>query len=348
MKYQNLYSETTGKQPAASAVDVGEIWVNIKDSLLGTKDSSGNIVPFAQLTADERTKLRDIDLSKYVPTSGTISKSTMDKATAASASFTINDSTASVIELSSSTDLTATITASKTTGYKATTVIVKKPIGKTCTLTFSGIDSWIGDSPTFTGTSTKIEYLILRVETNPNLNTATVLVNTQYPPVSITSWGSITGTLSNQTDLNTALANKADSSTVATLTTTVASKADSSIVSTLSSKVDTLSDTVDGKADSSTVTALSKTVDGKADSSTVTTLSGKVDTLSDTVDGKADASTVTTLSSTVSTLSTTVASKANSSDLTAAITRIAALEAKLANVTNADGTLSIAQTVNIT
>lgn len=469
MKYQNLYSETTGKQPAASAVEVGEIWINIKDFLLGTKDSSGNIIPFAQLTATERTKLRDIDLSKYVPTSGTISKSTMDKATAASASFTINDSTASVIELSSSANLTATITASKTTGYKATTVIVKKPIGNTCTLTFSGIDSWIGDSPTFTGTSTKIEYLILRVETNPNLNTATVLVNTQYPISTVTSWGSITGTLSNQTDLKNALANKADSSTVTalaktvdgkadsstvtelsdtvsalsdtvdtkadastvtTLSNTVAGKADSSTVSTLSSKVATLDTTVAGKADSSTVTALTKTVDGKADSTTVTTLSDKVSTLSTTVEGKADSSTVTALSktvankadsttvstlsskvstlsdtvdtlsdtvdtkadsSTVTTLSNTVASKADSSTVTAlsktvdgkantsdvtslqttlqadidtralkkdlesavtslnaAITRITALETKLVNVTNADGTLSIAQTIDIT
>lgn len=290
MKYQNLYSETTGKQPSASAVEIGEIWVNIKDSILGTKNSSGAIVPFAQLTKAERTKLQNINLSKYIPTSGTISKSTMEKATAASTSFTINDSSASVIELTSANNLTATITVNKTTGYKVTTVVVKKPIGKTVALTFSGVDSWISDTPVFSGTSTKIEYLILQFATNANWNCATVIVNTQNPITATVAWGSITGTLTDQADLKTALGNKADSSTV---------------------------------------TALTKTVNAKANSADVTKIQTTLQTDIDTRALKKDLESAVT-------------------SLNKAITRITALETKLTNVTNANGALNIAQTVNIT
>lgn len=290
MKYQNLYSETTGKRPSASVVETGEIWVNIKDSILGTKNSSGTIVPFAQLTEAERTKLRDINLSKYIPTSGTISKSTMEKATAVSTSFTINDSSASVIELTSANNLTATITVSKTTGYKVTTVVVKKPIGKTVALTFSGVDSWISDTPVFSDTSTKVEYLILQFATNANWNCAAVIVNTQNPITATVAWGSITGTLTDQADLKTALGNKADSSTV---------------------------------------TALSKTVNTKANSADVTKIQTALQTDIDTRALKKDLESAVT-------------------SLNAAITRITALEAKLTKVTNANGALNIAQTVNIT
>lgn len=290
MKYQNLYSETTGKRPSASVVETGEIWVNIKDSILGTKNSAGTIVPFAQLTEAERTKLRNINLSKYIPTSGTISKSTMEKATAVSTSFTINDSSASVIELTSANNLTATITVSKTTGYKVTTVVVKKPIGKTVALTFSGVDSWISDTPVFSGTSTKVEYLILQFATNANWNCAAVIVNTQNPITATVAWGSITGTLTDQADLKTALGNKADSSTV---------------------------------------TALSKTVNTKANSADVTKIQTALQTDIDTRALKKDLESAVT-------------------SLNAAITRITALEAKLTKVTNANGALNIAQTVNIT
>lgn len=290
MKYQNLYSETTGKRPSASVVETGEIWVNIKDSILGTKNSSGTIVPFAQLTEAERTKLQNINLSKYIPTSGTISKSTMEKATAVSTSFTINDSSASVIELTSANNLTATITVSKTTGYKVTTVVVKKPIGKTVALTFSGVDSWISDTPVFSGTSTKVEYLILQFATNANWNCAAVIVNTQNPITATVAWGSITGTLTDQADLKTALGNKADSSTV---------------------------------------TALTKTVNTKANSADVTKIQTALQTDIDTRALKKDLESAVT-------------------SLNAAITRITALEAKLTKVTNANGALNIAQTVNIT
>lgn len=290
MKYQNLYSETTGKRPSASVVETGEIWVNIKDFILGTKNSSGAIVPFAQLTEAERTKLRNINLSKYIPTSGTISKSTMEKATAVSTSFTINDSSASVIELTSANNLTATITVSKTTGYKVTTVVVKKPIGKTVALTFSGVDSWISDTPVFSGTSTKVEYLILQFATNANWNCAAVIVNTQNPITATVAWGSITGTLTDQADLKTALGNKADSSTV---------------------------------------TALTKTVNAKANSADVTKIQTALQTDIDTRALKKDLESAVT-------------------SLNAAITRITALEAKLTKVTNANGALNIAQTVNIT
>lgn len=290
MKYQNLYSETTGKRPSASVVETGEIWVNIKDSILGTKNSSGTIVPFAQLTEAERTKLQNINLSKYIPTSGTISKSTMEKATAVSTSFTINDSSASVIELTSANNLTATITVSKTTGYKVTTVVVKKPIGKTVALTFSGVDSWISDTPVFSDTSTKVEYLILQFATNANWNCAAVIVNTQNPITATVAWGSITGTLTDQADLKTALGNKADSSTV---------------------------------------TALTKTVNTKANSADVTKIQTALQTDIDTRALKKDLESAVT-------------------SLNAAITRITALEAKLTKVTNANGALNIAQTVNIT
>ena len=77
--------------------------------------------------------------------------------------------------------------------------------------------------------------------------------------------------------------------------TAIAGKADSSTVDTLSEKVDGFRDTIDGKADASkvdtlaqSVTSLSNAVSGKADASDVTTLQNTVSSLQGTKVDKSD------------------------------------------------------------
>ena len=49
VEYQisQVYSETSGRRPTASQLDTGQLWVNIADGIIGTKDSSGQLVELA-------------------------------------------------------------------------------------------------------------------------------------------------------------------------------------------------------------------------------------------------------------------------------------------------------------
>ncbi len=94
--------------------------------------------------------------------------------------------------------------------------------------------------------------------------------------------------IAQQVTANTsAIALKADQSTVAALTTTVSSKADQSGLASLTTTVGT-------KADTSALNALTATVNTKADASALTTLQGTVTANTSAIATKADAATTTT------------------------------------------------------
>lgn len=97
------------------------------------------------------------------------------------------------------------------------------------------------------------------------------------------AWGKITGTLSAQTDLITALNSKAaqtDLSTlsgqVTTLTTAVNGKASQADLSTLSGQVTALTTAVNGKASKTDLNAVSGAVDLKASIAQLEALSGEI------------------------------------------------------------------------
>ena len=130
-----------------------------------------------------------------------------------------------------------------------------------------------------------------------------------------TYWGTIAGTLSNQTDLQSALNDKADADAVYTKTETdtlLAAKADADDVYTKTETDNLLSD----KADADQVYTKSETdtlLSAKADTSTVYT-TGQVDTL---LSAKADSDDVYTKSQTYSKteVDNALSSKANAADV---------------------------------
>ena len=54
IQISNLYSESAGNRPATNKVAVGQLWLNLADSTIGTKRQDGTLIEFAQLSASEK------------------------------------------------------------------------------------------------------------------------------------------------------------------------------------------------------------------------------------------------------------------------------------------------------
>lgn len=218
IKTQQLYSATQGAKPSAELVEVGQLWINLADNILGTKDEAGNIVSFAQLTEEEKETLLSGG-GVYIPKQGLAADVTVSTQAAniSGTSVSINDDSDTTI----STALTAaglTITLEKTAGHKATKLVISKAANVTGTITWSGVDSWLStiDEPIF-GESTEAQELCLAIFTSPTHTAVNVVYNTENPTeldIVGLEWGEIAGTLSNQTDLQNALNAKADVSAI--------------------------------------------------------------------------------------------------------------------------------------
>lgn len=216
IKTQQLYSATQGAKPSAELVEVGQLWINLADKVLGTKDQDGNIIAFAQLTEEEKETLLSGG-GVYVPKQGVAAEVSVGiQAANASGNITIDDN----CDIAISAALTAsglTVAANKTTAHKAVKLVITKAADVTGTITWTGIDEWLntGSTPVF-GESTEAQELCLAIFASPTRVVANVVYNTENPLEIDTTgvdWGNISGILSEQEDLMTALdakANKTD------------------------------------------------------------------------------------------------------------------------------------------
>lgn len=212
------YSETSGHIPSVDRIHTGELWINGADSIIGTKKQDGTIIQFAQFTPEQRTKLLSAD---YVPKTGFVDKLTFSQlpTTIDTPAIAINDSSDTAIEYNVSVDQEViNITINKTTGHKATKLVINKPAGLHCTINWSGVDHWLStvEDPVF-GQSDQQQELCVAVFTSKTLNAVNVIYNTEDDEASEIQnyWGNIIGDIQDQQDLMQALDTKANRSDLA-------------------------------------------------------------------------------------------------------------------------------------
>ena len=211
MKYTQLYSITPGTRPEPTAVETGEIWINIPDGVIGTKDAEDNIVELATN-------------GDYIPKSGAVEGITSSPLAevAESNSITIDDDAAIAIRYTL-TATGATINCLKTTSDKAVKLTLVKPAGVTCTVTWQGVDGWLStvDVPQF-GESEEAQELCVAIFSSPTYTAVNTVYNTENPTEvdsSQVQWGQLYGDIAEQTDLADALAEKASVSELANYAT---------------------------------------------------------------------------------------------------------------------------------
>ena len=211
MKYTQLYSITPGTRPKPTAVETGEIWINIPDGVIGTKDAEDNIVELATN-------------GDYIPKSGAVEGITSSPLAevAESNSITIDDDAAIAIRYTL-TATGATINCLKTTSDKAVKLTLVKPAGVTCAVTWQGVDGWLStvDAPQF-GESEEAQELCVAIFSSPTYTAVNTVYNTENPAEvdsSQVQWGQLYGDIAEQTDLVDALAEKASVSELANYAT---------------------------------------------------------------------------------------------------------------------------------
>ena len=215
MKITQLYSETQGNLPNVGQVEVGQLWINAADSLIGTKKVDGTLVQYSQFSIQEKEKALN-----SIPKAGVVSDLSLSQSAQQTSNnaVTIDDNSDLVIEATLEQGTPFTVTASPTTGHKNTKMVFTKPSGVTSSIVWQGIDLWVGGEVPQFGDTQEAHSMAIAVFSSPNNTVANIIYNTEHP-VGVSgggsaSWGDIEGTLANQQDLQNALNAKADASTL--------------------------------------------------------------------------------------------------------------------------------------
>lgn len=214
IKIQNYYSEDPGKVPSKDNLDVGQLWINIKDKKIGTKDSKNVIQQWSQFDPAEKQQALN-----SIPKTGDVSGITMSQTAKTSTGSTISiDDISETALLHTLTAEPTTINISKTTGFKATQLVLSKPEGITTQISWVGVDHWLStiDVPVF-GKDTAAQELSVAIFSSPTSVAVNVIYNTEAPidsDVTEAKWGNITGNLIDQSDLQAALNLKANVSDI--------------------------------------------------------------------------------------------------------------------------------------
>lgn len=214
IKIQNYYSEDPGKVPSKDNLDVGQLWINIKDKKIGTKDSKNVIQQWSQFDPAEKQQALN-----SIPKTGNIADITMSNAAKQSTGNTINiNDDSNVVVAHTLENGTTTITIEKTTGFKATQLVLSKPEGITAQISWVGVDHWLStvDAPVF-GKDAAAQELSVAIFSSPTSVAVNVIYNTETPidsDITEAKWGNITGNLIDQSDLQAALSLKANASDI--------------------------------------------------------------------------------------------------------------------------------------
>lgn len=206
------YSEQSGHIPSADRLKVGELWINGADNIIGTKKQNEQVVQFAQLTPEQRERV----LNDYIPKHGVVDKVSVGQTATKiegkndAVTIDINDDSDTAIEYTV-TNSALTINIEKTTGHKATKLVISKPANQPVVITWNGVDHWLSTVgvPAF-GESVELEELCVAIFTSSTINCVNVIYNTEEVGSSddVAVWGMIGGTLSDQEDLQSALNSK--------------------------------------------------------------------------------------------------------------------------------------------
>lgn len=206
------YSEQSGHIPSADRLKVGELWINGADNIIGTKKQNEQVVQFAQLTPEQRERV----LNDYIPKHGVVDKVSVGQTATKiegkndAVTIDINDDSDTAIEYTV-TNSALTINIEKTTGHKATKLVISKPASQPVVITWNGVDHWLSTAgvPTF-GESLELEEICVAIFTSSTINCVNVIYNTEEVGSSDDAavWGMIGGTLSDQEDLQSALNSK--------------------------------------------------------------------------------------------------------------------------------------------
>lgn len=214
IKIQNYYSEDPGKVPSKDNLDVGQLWINIKDKKIGTKDSKNVIQQWSQFDPAEKQQALN-----SIPKTGNIADITMSNAAKQSTGNTINiNDDSNVVVAHTLENGTTTITIEKTTGFKATQLVLSKPEGITAQISWVGVDHWLStvDVPVF-GKDAAAQELSVAIFSSPTSVAVNVIYNTETPidsDITEAKWGNITGNLIDQSDLQAVLSLKANASDI--------------------------------------------------------------------------------------------------------------------------------------
>ena len=206
------YSEQSGHIPSADRLKVGELWINGADNIIGTKKQNEQVVQFAQLTPEQRERV----LNDYIPKHGVVDKVSVGQTATKiegkndAVTIDINDDSDTAIEYTV-TNSALTINIEKTTGHKATKLVISKPVNQPVVITWNGVDHWLSTAgvPAF-GESVELEELCVAIFTSSTINCVNVIYNTEAVGSTDDAavWGMIGGTLSDQEDLQAALNSK--------------------------------------------------------------------------------------------------------------------------------------------
>lgn len=206
------YSEQSGHIPSADRLKVGELWINGADNIIGTKKQNEQVVQFAQLTPEQRERV----LNDYIPKHGVVDKVSVGQTATKiegkndAVTIDINDDSDTAIEYTV-TNSALTINIEKTTGHKATKLVISKPANQPVVITWNGVDHWLSTAgvPAF-GESVELEELCVAIFTSSTINCVNVIYNTEVVGSTDDAavWGMIGGTLSDQEDLQAALNSK--------------------------------------------------------------------------------------------------------------------------------------------
>ena len=213
------HSSELNKIPDAARIDKGELFINTNSTnpFIGTKDSEGNVISFAQLNQTQKNALFDGNTGKFVPLKGSVLTQLQSSYKEnLSGNIVIDDNSDNVIKRTVSTNIA--IIVNKTSGHKVTQIILEKPAMVSVTITWQGIDYWrVVNKPPVFGESNEKETLIVAILSTPELNGGNVVYNSESPIINddvIMYWGNIEGDINQQLDLMNILNKKAENSIV--------------------------------------------------------------------------------------------------------------------------------------
>ncbi len=213
------HSSELNKIPDAARIDKGELYINTNSTnpFIGTKDSEGNVISFAQLNQTQKDALFDGNTGKFVPLKGNVLTQLQSSYKEnLSGNIVIDDNSDNVIKRTVSTNIA--IIVNKTSGHKVTQIILEKPATASVTITWQGIDYWrVVNKPPVFGESSEKETLIVAILSTPELNGGNVVYNSESPVLNddvIMYWGNIEGDINQQLDLMNILNKKAENSVV--------------------------------------------------------------------------------------------------------------------------------------
>lgn len=213
------HSSELNKIPDAARIDKGELYINTNSTnpFIGTKDSEGNVISFAQLNQTQKDALFDGNTGKFVPLKGSVLTQLQSSYKEnLSGNIVIDDNSDNVIKRTVSTNIA--IIVNKTSGHKVTQIILEKPATASVTITWQGIDYWrVVNKPPVFGESGEKETLIVAILSTPELNGGNVVYNSESPVLNddvIMYWGNIEGDINQQLDLMNILNKKAENSVV--------------------------------------------------------------------------------------------------------------------------------------